>query len=67
MERDKLPANIDAELAEWMGKSYAPPSHFWEQDGTYFIIVRTNMQIRCIRIFPIDNELALSQDNIIYC
>lgn len=67
MEPKKLPENVAAKVDEWLGPNCT--IHFWEQDGTFFIVAhspRAQNNIYCLRIFPIGDELQLSQDNILY-
>lgn len=57
----EIPQPVKAKLNEWLTE--ANVLHFWEQDGTYFIVASSGQQgLYFIRIFSVGDTLQLSQD-----
>lgn len=64
MEIKELPYAIAKKVTEWTNPERL---HFWERDGTYFVVATCNTNILCLRLWESSSgEIQLSQDNILY-
>lgn len=60
-----LPDEIIAVLGEWFVSSF-DLSHFWEADETYYIAGWNEGDLYFVRVFQVNGEWVISQDNIEY-
>jgi hypothetical protein len=69
MKPDDMPKAIFEKIQQWFnGVSGLAVLHFWEQDGTYFVVARPfgTPSLWMLRVFLVGHELQLSQDNVIH-
>jgi hypothetical protein len=66
MKNKRLRDDIYAKVKEWLGRPTI--LHFWRFDDTFVVLARVDggSDVYCLRIFPVGDSLALSQDNVIY-
>lgn len=48
-------------LEEWFGPT-AKYLHIWEQDGTFFVVLKTTDNFYCVRCFTIGDKMEISVD-----
>jgi hypothetical protein len=65
MKPKELPYDVFQKVLDWTGSKISA-RHFWEQDGTYFVVVTQGTNVLCLRLFQLGSEWQLSQDNVLY-
>lgn len=65
MKPKELPYDVLQKVLDWTGGKIGA-RHFWEQDGTYFVVIVTARDVLCLRLFQLGNEWQISQDNVLY-
>ena len=65
MDTVKLYLNTNPALRERLETWFGPTAkyiHIWEQDGTFFVVLKTYDNFYCVRCFTIGDKMEISVD-----